>query len=100
MEDEQAERTQRLQRARDAAQEATPNNCDDVYAALGRIFREWRAEAIAADPGLMRAVRLAQELDPDVGWVDVAVDREQDRDAKRLARKSNPHLTAYLGGLP
>lgn len=44
---------------------------------LHKVLPAWRAEAVAADPGLLPHLRRVQkEIDPDIGWLDVAAQRD------------------------
>jgi len=44
---------------------------------LGAVLQQAYLQACAADPGLHRAWEKRLRQDPDVGWLDVAVERER-----------------------
>lgn len=55
------------------------NPHDETLDALTEALDDAYHEAVAADPGLPEALRLALEEDPDTGWLDVAEQRERER---------------------
>ena len=42
-----------------------------------KVIQSTKCDLYARDPGLAKAVAVAQETDPDIGWLDVAVQREK-----------------------
>jgi hypothetical protein len=49
----------------------------DALEDLAKVMAELRAQAAADDPGLLPHLARASAIDPEVGWLDVAAERER-----------------------
>ncbi len=76
-----------------------PSSCDAalVMRRLNTAISDMKLQMMRDDPGLLEAWTEAQKSDPDIGFLDVAVLREEEREsAARVASLSGERRSKHV----